>query len=371
MIETEESSGFGFITFGELENRHKSRPPRDSRANDVEWSSFHERLRGCPDIYDSFPCIFYIEVDNAIACRFFAVPDRLFVDDKVYQWAWAGALYTEDAYRGKGLATRLVRGMEKTLHERNIGWGGVFSNDIALAIYRKLGFTIPGFAPRYLMMKTIRPLLEYHLGKRKIVKVFDVFYRTLAKAFSPALIVRAHGKYEMEIVDADGLSALLQSTRLHHAQRYHFDSSAERLRWKIGKRSDMSICTVREKKRGRHIGYFITKTRPITEPFGGKYKDFMLMTMMDYGVCSDRADGFGILVSQAVGFFMKSNAEVFELITTAGTEKRIDWSTGLVKAGRGMSFKYSIPSTWNFEEDSKCLTSWELNHFSADAFAFY
>lgn len=366
----EDINGFGFITFGELEDLQKSRTLRDSRAQEVDWSSFYERLRGCPDIHDSFPCIFYIEVDNTVACRFFAVPDRLFVDDRVYQWAWAGALYTEEAYRGKGLATRLVRGMEKALHQRNIGWGGVFSNDIALAIYRKHGFTIPGFAPRYLMMKTIRPLLEYHLGKGKFVKVLDGFYRMPAKVFSLVPAMRANRECIVETVDADGLSALLQSTRLHHAKRYHFDSSAERLKWKIGKRNNMSICTVREKKEGRLIGYFITKTRPVTEPFGGKYKDFKLMTMMDYGVCSDRADGLDILVSQAVGFFMKSDAEVFELITSAGSEKRIEWSTGLVKVGRGMSFKYSIPSTWNFEEDSKYLRSWELNHFTADAFAF-
>lgn len=52
--------------------------------------------------------------------------------------------FTDPAYRGKGLATLLVKNMVRVLHERNIAWAGVFSNSVAIRIYEKLGFAFPG-----------------------------------------------------------------------------------------------------------------------------------------------------------------------------------------------------------------------------------
>lgn len=99
---------FNFLTFKEVEAFEIYQP-----VIYKDFADFWRILKTCPDVSPGFPCFFYITNNsNRVVCSLRAYPDILFAEGKKYPWAWVGDLSTDQNYRGRGLATMIMRGSQ-------------------------------------------------------------------------------------------------------------------------------------------------------------------------------------------------------------------------------------------------------------------
>jgi GNAT superfamily N-acetyltransferase len=332
-------------------------------------------LRSCPDISNDFPCFFYLTDKDKIISTLDALPDKLYMSEKTFPWAWAFALFTDPDYRGKGLATLLVKNMVRVLHERNIAWGGIFSTPVAIRIYQKLGFTFPGYANRYLILKTARPLLDYYLKSKILVSILNIPY-CMALHIVLMLMKRPlrPNKFNISVeridFDRDDLSNKNLPPLFYHTP-YHFNDSIEKIRWKIGKKRDIALYFVQGGSTKEYLCYFVLKDREIKEePIAGKFINFKLMTLMDYGVYNADINTYEALMSTVFNLFWNSDAEVLEVMSSSKVLNSVLKRNGMVKVGKGMSFVFCAPECWQMDQDCVELGNWPLTHFVGNTFWF-
>lgn len=183
-----DSNIFNYITFNQIDQVREYHPlVYNLYLADAKKTTLFQRLKDCPDISEDFPCFFYISARDKVIATFGAMPDKLYANGKIHRWAWAGGLLTDPHYRGRGIATQLVENMVNVLHQKGIAWGGVFSTPIAIGIYRKLGFTIPGYANRYVIFKTLKPFLNSKIKNRLLSESCDKLYRALVYLMLPLI----------------------------------------------------------------------------------------------------------------------------------------------------------------------------------------
>ena len=126
-----------------------------------------------------FPLFFYLESGGQVCSYFRTIPDEITVDDDRRPWAWTGDNFTLPEFRNRGLSTQLHREATQYLHRLGIGRGSVFSTAVTLHTFRKLGFTIVGYAKRFLLMRSLAPLLKAHVANTAVRRVAEAFAKPL------------------------------------------------------------------------------------------------------------------------------------------------------------------------------------------------
>ena len=84
---------------------------------------------------DDFPYAFYALEDGVVATYIDSFFDTL-GRPKQYGWAWNGNLFTHTSFRGRGLARQIVEYQVAEFAKRGLVWGGTFSSDPALRLYK-------------------------------------------------------------------------------------------------------------------------------------------------------------------------------------------------------------------------------------------
>jgi len=358
---------FKWITFDQLDDIARLHPL--TLADETHSPSHLANLKSCPDIVDDFPIFFYLTQGDHIVSSIACLPDTMITGQAAMRWAWGGSLETNVEYRGKGMASFLVKNMVDFLHRGNIGWGAVFSTPQALSIYRKLGFTLPGFAKRYLFLRTSRPFLNKHVTSQVAIDAMDFCYRILARTWSYVHSWKSPRKVSVERVSLYDESVTGQLPPLKYSAKYHFNDTYLKLMWKI--RNDMQFYIVRSRSSGQPLCYFLTKSRIIEKPLASRYCGFDLMTLMDYGFYTDVDDiACSILITAFWDIYMDSGADILEIITSLPALCSAAKRHGMIKVGNGMSFKFSVPAEWNIGPDASDIRSWHLTHCCGDAFSF-
>jgi len=339
-----------------------------------------DRLTSCPDITDDFPAFFFIlNGEGQIVCSSKALPDSLWLRKEKFRWAWTGGIFTIESHRGKGLATLLVRESNKVLHQKSIGRGTVFSRDMVLHIYEKLGYSLPGFAARYLMVKSLRPFLEAHIKVKPLVRGLNKLSHPIIRLF----FQHWYGRKGSDLPDI-GITRLplhLDITAydgfpdIYHPTDFHFDQGFLKLVWKVNvsnanRDNDCRIYVLTESGFTQPLGYFVVRFKEQKEPIGGRYNNFKMMTLMDYGLFRNDNKIYWALLKEALKLFWGSDAEVLEIISNSEPFDHIIKRMGFRKIGRGMSYGFSVPSNWNLGTESRELRVWPLTHFCGDAFSF-
>jgi GNAT superfamily N-acetyltransferase len=362
---------FNYITYSQIEKIEMLHPiVHKTYLADRTNINMVYTLTDCPDIFDDFPCFFYLSDGDRIVSSFGAIPDTLYSDGRTYRWAWAGSLFTDPVYRGRGIATYLVENMVTVLHQKDIAWGGVFSTPTAIKIYKKLGFTIPGYANRYVILKRLKPLLNSHINNGLLVKACDRLYRGLVYLILPLINKPNKPPINLGMVERfkDDIHANLPKPYYH--TKYHFNDSYSKLKWKLSHNKDMDLYLIKSTQKEEYLCYFVIKNRRITSPIAERYSNFKLLTLMDYGVYNDDDNTYTILLNEAFNVFWKSDADVFEIISSSRGLNRAVRYKGMIRLGKGMSFKFCVPMNWNFDDTSKALDNWPLTHFCGDGFSF-
>lgn len=366
---------FKYITFNELNDLERRHP----LVYQVSSRFSFEHLKNCPDVSNEFPFFFYLIIDNKIVSSFLTFPDRLSIKGKTYPWAWSGSTLTYPSYRGRGLATILNTEALKILHQKGLARSAVFSAEATVHIYKKLGFTIPGYVSRYLMLKSVRPFLEAHFKSKIISHILDLLSRPIIRLIFQYI----YGRIKLDTLNVrvnkiplDNKKYLINSfPGLYYRNKFHFNDSPSKLIWKIKvsnskDENNCSLYILKEVTQNEPICYFVIRMKHQLKPRGIKYKNFKLMTLMDFGFFKNDIRIYSTLLKKIICFFWKSDAEVLEIISNSKLFGSIMKRMGMIKIGKGISFMFSVPSNWSLDEEWNKLQNWNLTHFSGDAFSF-
>ena len=367
---------FSYVTYGELDDLESRHPVVHESGKGPQGT----RYQGCPTISGDFPCFFYLTTRRGeLVASTSALPDVLVTKGSFRPWVWTGDLFTEEAFRGEGLATVLQRESTRLLHRRGIGRASVFSSDTSVHIHQKGGETLVGYAARYLVLKSAGPFLRAHLRSRGVTRVLDALSRPIIG--SAARMCWASGRarspgtpgLDERVVALDQASAD-RFASLQYSTPFHFDDSLAAIRWKLeqananpASQCDLHLLT---DSHDTPVGFFITRLKHVSQPLGGKYQGFFLLTLMHFGLFENDAGIHPALLDQLLELFWKSPAEVLEVITNCEPLLSAARSRGMLRVGKGMSFTFAVPGDWNFEAGDYELQRWPLTHFCGDGFTF-
>lgn len=359
---------FSYVTcdqFKDLELSHPLAVPLLS----AELRGFYA---ACPDMQPDFPVLFYLSEDNTIVSRFGAIPDTLTdLAGHQHRWAWTGGLWTAPEFRGRGLATELIAQASAVLKEKSILRGSVYSAAETLHIYEKLGGTMSGFASRYLLLKTVRPVLHRYFSNSFLTGFVDYLYRVTFYRWLSARFNRKSKftEFDFEKIEIDG-SRNIKNLENKNNDLCSFNSEMSKILWKLEKTKFKHELYFIHDENGEIWGYFITRSKFEDGQSSAKYSDFRLMTLVDFGsFLGDMERLSEVVFEKCVLLFMKGGDEVLEIISSSEVMKRFSRANLLVTGGRGMSFTYNAID-WPELKCQEDFSSWHLTGFCGDAFTY-
>ena len=369
--EADDNLSFHVVRYGDREDFAERWPVLAKVVGD----DFFRRHGENPDIRNSTPCLFcLLDPAGKAVSSIHGYADTLTVRGTDYPWIWTGALQTVPELQGRGLATRLQGEGTEYTRRHGIGRGSVFSTDVTLHIYRKLGYCQPGFVPRYISLRSMRPVVRGHVKSpwgrglayglsQPLLTGTNAVFRMLNKARS-----RVADFHEVGSPWDEQVQTVIE--RINARRGIHFNTSSEKLAWKIAhsvRRGGIVSTYVLRNRQAASVGYAIVRTRRETTPLAERYWDFDCMSLMDYGLVDETEDLFVSLLANLVERFHKSDAEVLQVICNAAAVRRRARRYGLLAIGKGMSFSFCVPTSWNLSGvNLQQMSTWPVNNFSGD-----
>ena len=367
-------SSYRHVLYGQLENLESTHPRLFALGpSDEHYPRSMASLRTCPDIYEGFPCFFYLCRGDRIAASIAALPDTGTIEGQTYPWAWMGALYTSVDSRGRGIGYRLIANVVRTMDEYGITMGGSFANAISIRIGAALGFTLVGKAPRLLLLKSARPFLSPHLTNRFLLSVVDFPYRTVVSGLNLLSRVGNHRVSGLEVRSLDDLKeAVDRHGAAAHRRDYacHFNESWDKFLWKLSYCKGAEVFQIAERSSGTMMARFVTKSRTVSGAFAEKYTGFRLMTLMDFMVYGETDAGYDALADAIAVRFWESDADVLESVAASPALNARLKRKFMVHGGKGVDLIHRPPSGVTLPAAANVVTNWHFTHFSADAFSF-
>lgn len=318
-----------------------------------------------------FPYAFYAIEEGVVASRINSFCDTALVEGKKYAWAWNANLFTNSAFRGRGLAEQIINYQLDEFSKRQVVWGGTFSSDPALRLYHKLGFTIVGSAPRMCLLRRPYAFLTHHIGGKAAARLLSALYQGGYSAAGALLFhQRSFGRgYSIEQIDPDQLAKIERDQSIQYGRLAHWENDAELLKAKMRVRGSDSIALVRDSS-GRPLFFFLWRVRKTAErPIKEKYLGVRMFSVMDFCWLSEEraADA---LIQAVIAVFQKSSADLLEFVTSSPDVERSARSHGFLPLGSGMSFTFKAPAGHALEKLKSKVADWHLTHYSGDGFSF-
>jgi len=363
---------FGFVRLNELTELAVRHPQVHSILPANSW----HYVSRCPGIRGDFPLYFYL-LDEAerIVCSAKTLPDLMTQGGREYRWAWIGALFTDPGCRGEGLATYLEGRSRDIFHAENTAWSSAFSADASIRVHQKLGFHLVGHAPTWVLLKSVRPLLRARMGWRLPVNLADIVARPLLRlGYRRVLGHRSRWpRIERVRVPLEEREARLSAAPpLVYDEACHFDDQPAKIIWKIegagapkGNRCDLYMLW---DEAGNPLAYLIVRVKQ--DAHIGPYRDFRLMSLLDFGMYRYDATVHLALVGGLLDVFWNSEAEVLEVVSNERGLIEALRRAGARSVGRGMPFTIDLPPGWAASDKFRYPISWRLTSFCGDGFTF-
>ncbi len=331
-----------------------------------------------PGAADDFPLLFYLLDPQDRLCAYFRViPDQVTLESRTYRWAWTGDNYTLPEYRGRGLSTKLQGEGTRHLHELGIARGSVFSTEVTLHIFSKLGIDVAGYVPRFVAVRSAQPFLDAHASNRIFRMALSRPAQFAAWLMGRWTRARARGqRADVDCVPADTctdseLQRLLDRTKGSYSAYFSTDLSLLRKKLAAARRMGrVDWWVLRDAASSDPFAYMVVRRRWQEKPLAEKYKGFNLMTLMDFGFEASDSRAAGAVLAYLVREFFSSDADVLEVISGNSELNHLARRCGLLAAGKGMSFSYALPGDWACSNSIPSCEHWPLTHFCGDAFAF-
>jgi hypothetical protein len=370
-----ESFNFQYIIFSQIDNVADQHPilflKINERHNPLKFMADLKRL---PTSYSDFPFYFYIHHNDKIVSSIKAFPDFMFIRNMQYKWAWSGDLFSDVEYRGKGGASILWKNMIDVLLEQKYIIGGAFMNPITTHIGLKTGFTVTDRAHRILFMKTIKPFLSAHSKFSRANIFVDYFYRKIIQQIKQIYLKYnsfSKSNYIIEKIEFSNKDKNdLIFKKIFHNNLHHFDDCAAKINWKVENRNGLSTFIIHDKSSHKPIAYYILKSRFIKHKLGGRYSNFNLMTLMDFGFFSSNSKNIDVLIYFVENSFWNSKSDILEIVTSNPNFIRKAYRKGFIKVGRGIEFMFKPPADVELHPDSNKIENWHFTHFISDGYSF-
>ena len=242
-------------------------------------------------------------------------------------------------------------------------------------IYRKLGFGQPDYSQRYLLLRSLTPIVRGHLTSGWARALANGLARPVWACADGALRMLNHFRtrkadfVEVSPHACDGLPEVLGQIAAN--RDLHFNLSVDKLLWKVAYSAraggETSIHILRARADSRPMGYAVVRTWTQTKPLAERYKDFRLVTLMDYGLVAETEDAYAAMLTNIFQLAVEYGAEVLEVICHAPELRRLARRYGLLAVGKGMSFSYILPADWDLSGvDVYDSATWRANHYSGD-----
>jgi GNAT superfamily N-acetyltransferase len=321
-----------------------------------------------------FPYLFYAIEGGRIAAYFMSFPDNLVYGDRQFRWAWNGNLYTEPAFRGRGIAQQVVQHQLDEFARRDIIWGGVFSSPAALRLYERMKFSMPGHAPRLCVLRDIRPLLRHHTRNQIAISAGGIVFDA-AFAAAQTLLFRVsyfERRYNVDVIDSPEFAALLARRSLVIPEKFYWGGDADWFEVRRAERAIDSIYVVRRRGDRDPCAFLIIRNRLIQQrPLKSVYTGIKMMSVMEFGQFDQCADIPDALVGASLILFRKSDADLIEFVTSSSAIQAAARRRGFLSfGGAGMSFKFMAPPGNPLFGLRTTLADWHLSHYCGDAFGF-
>jgi GNAT superfamily N-acetyltransferase len=319
----------------------------------------------------SFPYLFYAVEDGQIASYFRSFPDILNWGDRSFRWAWNGGLYTAPAFRGRGIAQRIVQLQLDEFARRDIIWGGVFSSPAALRLYERMKFCMPGHAARLCILRNIRPFLRHHTGNPIAVSAAGLTFGAAFAAAQTLLFRIADFKrnYYLDIIDGRGFAALLARRSLVRPQKYYWGRDASWFEARLAAIDNIHV--IHRRGEIEPCAFLIIRERTIQKrPIKEKYTGIKMMSVMEFGQFDEGPDIPDALVGASLMLFKESDADLLEFVTSSAPIQAAARRRGFLPLGAGMSFKFMAPPGNPLCGIETTLSDWHLTHYCGDAFGF-
>jgi predicted GNAT family acetyltransferase len=310
--------------------------------------------------------------NGVIASRINSFFDVLTKDGKRYDWAWNANLFTPAAYRGRGLAEKLIENQLSEFAKRGLVWGGTFSSDPALRLYRKLGFNVVGSAPRMCLLRRPQPFLAHHLQNKTARRLLSDCYRLAYRGAGSFLFRQRkfHREFRIGQIDAGELARILRDHPLHYGERTHWRDDPALLRAKMDVRKTDQISIVREASSERPVLFLVWRVRETLErPIKEKYRGVRMCSVMEYGFICD-PEPSDALIEAAIALHHEAGADLLEIVSASHTLEQSARRHGFVPLGTGMSFTFKAPPGHPLEKVETSISDWHLTHYSGDGYSF-
>lgn len=243
----------------------------------------------------------------------------------------------------------------------------------------KLGFSFPGYARRYLTLKTARPLLEPFLKSKVIIHTLDLLLQPILKLilqhwFEARKMDTEHFKnLRVQLIEKENVDKLLDG--VSRQNKYHFNNNGARLLWKLEasnfrSENESSLYILKDRDYNKPLCYFVIRLKYQREALAGKFKNFKRMTLMDYGLFNDDEEIYSVLAQETLRLFWASDAEVFDVVTNSRLFGTVLKQRGVFKIGKGENFVFSLPENWVFGNDREDMEKWDFTYFIGDGFTF-
>lgn len=335
-------------------------------------------IKNNPDTTPDTPCLFLLQdiYSKKFVSGISAFADTLHTnlrhDHKQLKWLWTGSLKTPTEHMGRGYATELLKQLAQFCKTHHFMRGSVFSTEVTLHIYKKIGAKIAPYIPRYLAVRSIQPIAKAHIANKLVQSICTKILNPILSGIHYFVKQWHHKQLAQYIIQEVKIDALSNEQWLLDAcsgdTPLIFNNSTNKLIWKINtvnshKDTQCQFYKIIDDS-GKACGYFIARTRTETTPLAGKYKDFSSFSVVEYGLTQRDDRSYKMLLALIHQTFLASRADILQLIAPASGIKTIAKYYGLISIGKGMSFSFNPHDTIKLP---KQITSWQLNHFSGDA----
>lgn len=328
-------------------------------------------LAGAIDYPEDFPYAFYALEDGIVASYLNSFPDTLHWRQQQYRWAWNANLFTDPAFRGRRFAQKIIEHQLTIFAGQGLVWGGTFSSDSALRLYRKLGFKVVGAASRMCLLRDPRAFLGYHLKSNAMVQLLSASYR-LAYASAKLFMLRERSfrkQYSIERIDLQELARIESAYPVQYGTRAHWNDEPALLRAKMSSRNRDQIAVVRNSS-GRPLLFFLWRVRNTRErPIRERYSGVRMFSVMHFGYL-EAPTRAGVLIDAAIALFHESAADLLEIITSPPDLQSAARRRGFVALGPGMSFTFKTPAGHPLDKLQTEISDWHLTHYSGDGYSF-
>jgi hypothetical protein len=149
-------------------------------------------------------------------------------------------------------------------------------------------------------------------------------------------------------------------------REWHWDRSANMLQWKAHASEHPVKFYGLFNDTDALAGYFATRARFQDVPLGGVYKDFHLLSLMDFALKEPSQEHYDALLRALLVIFHSGDHEVLEVITNQEYLAAAARRALMMRVGKGMSF------TFHSMGHSKLTTNspWQLTCFAGDGYSF-